>query len=924
MTLILHNKKNFFFVALLCLPVLLSFSESLIAQSNGTSSTLPTSPNLEQDFVKANRLMIAKHVDSALVVSTQLLQRLKKSQQLDSPFGLKVQLVYNAALTLSDTGANALQALLHLKEKSYAQEQWATYAETCRVIASVYEVMERKDECLANLREAQRTIAQYQLDSIYPHFAIRIASYFKMFGSLDSAIYYATEAQRIAPKYGQVFEEAEANLILGTIYHWLDYQKAMDCFGAAAKCYRQIEEYSTLSGVYDNMANLNLINNKPALALAFNDSTISFVFKRLAIDKNQFHALYGAYKTRGQIYYATGQLDSAFYYINKGYEMQVDYLQSRYFEKMAKIDAQYKDEKKARQIAQQAQQIQQERTTRNLLLGLSLIAVLFIIVLAYLYVQLRKAYQQNKTQAERLATLDAAKSRFFANISHELRTPLTLMLGPIQTLLKEQQLPKKHSELLHMASRSGKQLEQLIKDILDLQKLELGNLELVEQTTELAPFFRHHFAQFESLSESKNIDFTYATSLENKVVANIDQEKCRQILYNLLSNAFKFTPAGGRIEATVRLQQETLHLSVEDSGIGIHPDDLSHVFDRFFQTNRPEKPIEGGTGIGLALCQEYTRLFGGDIKVESTFGKGTTFKVAFPITFVEAAPTVLPTEMEITGFQQHQPIQQLVETPAKENPLSFKTKPTILVVEDNPELQDYLQLILSDRYNVLTAENGQAALNCLEKTVNCQLILSDLMMPIMDGYQLLEKLKSRDATRHIPVIMLTARADIQDKLKALRIGVDDYLIKPFDEEELVVRIDNLLKNQAARRTAIATEAEVDLNAPLLSEEDRIWLESFEKLVQENLRSDLLSVTVLASHFTMSESTLLRQLKRLTGLTVSQYIQEVRLDKARQLLENRTYKSVAKVASEVGYTDARSFARLFKRRFGKLPSDFFVD
>lgn len=519
-------------------------------------------------------------------------------------------------------------------------------------------------------------------------------------------------------------------------------------------------------------------------------------------------------------------------------------------------------------------------------------------------------------QAEQLKNLDTAKTRFFANISHELRTPLTLMLGPVRTLLKEGSLSLKQSHLLQMADRSGKQLQQLINEILELRKLEMGKMELHKQPTQLAAFFRRYFAQFESLAERKGIDFSFVIQLDSKVCAEIDQEKCRQVLYNLLANAFKFTPDGGRIEANVSVTDEILKLSVTDSGPGIHPDDLPHVFDRFFQANRPESPVEGGTGIGLALCNEHVKLFGGDITVESTLGKGTIFRVAIPVSFVEY----------VAGFGQHEEeiaasLQVPQAMPVSEQPTE---KPTILIVEDNIELQGYLRLVLADTYRVLIADHGQAALNKLHKNPTCELILSDLMMPVMDGYQLLEKLKASDATRHIPVIMLTARADLRDKLKALRIGVDDYLVKPFDEEELVVRIAHLLKNHTARRTAIATEGTPDQAAPLLSEEDRLWLEQFETFVQANLAKDILSVSLLAEAFAMSKSTLLRQLKRLTGLTPVQYLQEMRLDTARQLLENQTYNSIAKVAYEVGYADTRSFSRTFKSRFGKLPSDFLDD
>ncbi len=563
-------------------------------------------------------------------------------------------------------------------------------------------------------------------------------------------------------------------------------------------------------------------------------------------------------------------------------------------------------------------------------------------------------------QTEQLKSLDVAKSRFFANVSHELRTPLTLVLSPIKSLLKENQLTEKQSRLIQTAHQSGKELQQLVNEILDLQKLEVGKMELNEKPTTLAPFFGSYAAQFQSLADRKHIDFSIETNLDNQLSASIDQEKCRQVLYNLLSNAFKFTPSGGQVKVKLETRDEgrgmrnehvptasslTPHpsflvISVSDTGPGIHPDDLPHLFDRFFQTTRPDKPAEGGTGIGLALCHEYAKMFGGTITAESPDprleGKGTVFRVSFPVKLVDSPPTAIGSQKLDSLPVAAAP--SLVDEP-KSQTATDTLKPTILVVEDNPALQDYIRLILEEKYQVVTAENGQVALqwlmgglgpDCQQPTANCQLILSDLMMPIMDGYQLLEKLKSDDATRHIPVIMLTARAETQDRLKALRIGVDDYLTKPFDEEELLVRIDNLLVNSRNRQSAILElKPDVDLPAndeaaasvPFVSEPDRVWLESFEAFVQKNLANDTLNIPSLAYKFAMSESTLLRQLKRLTGLSTVQYLQEIRLDKARQLLENRNYDSIAKVADKVGYGDTRSFSRSFKQRFGKSPSDY---
>jgi DNA-binding response OmpR family regulator len=350
---------------------------------------------------------------------------------------------------------------------------------------------------------------------------------------------------------------------------------------------------------------------------------------------------------------------------------------------------------------------------------------------------------------------------------------------------------------------------------------------------------------------------------------------------------------------------------------------LPHVFERFFQTNRPNKLAEGGTGIGLALCQEYAHLFKGTINVDSTLGQGAVFKVTFPVTRINTNNRIAVAPLAETADYVPGGTEFLMLTSVAG--ASDTPKPTLLLVEDNPDLRDYIRLVLQGKYQVFYAENGQNALDIIgiraseqKKPITPDLILSDLMMPVMNGYQLLERLKADDATRHIPVIMLTARAETQDKLKALRIGVDDYLTKPFDEEELLARIENLLKNQAIRKQEAVVESGNE--RPLISQPDRQWLEAFEAHVQKHYASELISVASLAREFAMSESTLLRQLKRLTGLTPLQYLQEVRLEEARHLLENRSYLSVAQVAAQVGYEDTRFFSRSFRQRFGKLPSE----
>ncbi len=535
-----------------------------------------------------------------------------------------------------------------------------------------------------------------------------------------------------------------------------------------------------------------------------------------------------------------------------------------------------------------------------------------------------------KKQSEKLESLDKAKSRFFANVSHELRTPLSLILGPLKTLENEIKPTPKQTKLLGLATQNARLMEELITEILDLTKLDMGKMELDEKPTDLYALFHGYCSHFESLSVQKNIDFSVLISVDENLLVNLDQGKFRQILYNLLINAFKFSLEGDSIRASLTVKEDILQIEVSDTGPGIHPEDLPHLFDRFFQTTRADKPAEGGTGIGLALCHEYARMFGGNIEVKSTLGKGTNVRVTFPVSLVDEKTAAefrktnshdlieVTSVTELTDKEQTEHFEQNADVT-----LGYESKPTILVVEDNLDQQEYLDLILAGRYNIIKALNGKDGYDYLTVNHDCKLIISDLMMPVMDGYQLLEKVKSDDCTRHIPFIMLTGRADTGSKLNALRIGVDDYLVKPYDEDELLVRIENLLKNQAARFIATDSETEPEKCTPAFSQEDLQWLNTFEDYIRVHLNIDTLTVPGLADEFAMSESSLLRQLKRLTGLSPSRYLIEMRLDKARELLETRSYSSIARVAYEVGYADARSFSRSFKLRFGKSPSDLLV-
>ena len=631
-------------------------------------------------------------------------------------------------------------------------------------------------------------------------------------------------------------------------------------------------------------------------------------------------------------------------------------------------------------VARQEKEISQKNEQQGLLIGATLFALL--LTGAFAFVSYRERRNRTKLQVQKniieqqsevLKQLDATKTRFFANVSHELRTPLTLMLAPLGTMLKSNMLDNRNFTLATLARQHSQQLLSLVNEILDLTKLESGKMVTHEEPIEIYAFLRRLIATFESYAAQRGIKliFNFDRNLPHALM--LDKPKFEKIFNNLLSNSLKFTPNGGSITIRVTHTPSDWQLAVIDTGRGIHPDDLPHVFNRFYQTNQTDAPIEGGTGIGLALSNELAQVMNGKLSVQSTLGNGATFILELPKHEVlgVVGATLGVTLDETSALDNEEAVA--LEDDAKKNLVGFST---ILVVEDNPSLRNYIKLILSDRYNVVTAENGEDALKIVD---SCQLtvdrndkhlstdhheaidnhqvltkidlIVSDIMMPVMDGFQLLEKLKNDDVMRSIPVVMLTARAEMQDKLKALTFGVDDYLIKPFEEDELFARIKNLLSNVAARRDAFnrvslnTEDAFEEINAPItnnavshnaiadntitsvtinpLSTEDKEWLDDLEKTVRAHISDFNLSAESLAELMFLSRSQFFRRVQTLVGLTPLQYIQEIRFNHARTVLEQRQLQSVKAVASAIGVHKTQYFSEQFKERFGKSPSEYFL-
>ena len=647
------------------------------------------------------------------------------------------------------------------------------------------------------------------------------------------------------------------------------------------------------------------------------------------------------YETLALYYQKTGDYASALHYKDSLIAFK-DTLQALFdandAKRLAVLEASISAEQ---QSLNEKQQAEKAKFLMNIIIVV--LTLLFGSILLFYYNQIKQKKLlelEKQKQIDVLQQLDSAKTRFYANVSHELRTPLTLLLAPLSTVLKSGNLDNRNFTLVRLARQNAQGLLKLVNEILDLNKLEASKLELHEEKTVVYNFLRRIIAGFESSAEINDIDFTFDYQSEKYLQIWLDNNKFEKILNNLLSNAFKFTKPKGSVIVTVKEVQNTLTIAVKDTGRGIHPDDLPHIFNRFYQSNQVDALTEGGTGIGLSLSMELAKLMGGQLFVESTLGQGSTFTFELPKKEVMGTiPTSEAEEMQ----QEIAVVTEGVDLSSLETAESSNdSKPTVLIVEDNHGLRDYLSLILNTDYTILKAENGQAALDMLNdklKMMNNEpspdsslkklpdLILSDVMMPIMDGFQLLSALKTSDVFCSIPVIMLTARAELQDKLKALRIGVDDYLIKPFEEEELLARIENLLKNAqhrqiAQQETINAIEKEQEApEIPPLSKDDMKWLADLENVLRENISDYNLSTDRMAEMLYISRAQFYRRVRALTGLTPIEYLQEVRFNHARYLLEQRTVSSVKAAAAAVGMRQVQNFSQHFKERFGKLPSDY---
>lgn len=646
--------------------------------------------------------------------------------------------------------------------------------------------------------------------------------------------------------------------------------------------------------------------------------------EKISMELGNHSALFEVYKGLTNTKTKAGRIGEAQAYEIKYLKLKDSLFNLDQARQVAGMETRFETEKKEQLIKILEQEAIIQDIWRNILIGGS-----FLLTLVSYYIFRLQRSRNRKTKQlleiqeflnDKLKEIDRIKSAFFANISHEFRTPLTLILIPLEDELKNRSGSDKESLLL--MKRNANRLLELVNQLLDLSRLEAGKMKFQLQHSDIHALLKLLAASFESLAQHRQIDFKKTFQIDSPDLW-FDKDKIEKIINNLLANAFKFTPPKGKIAFSACMKKtnnaNNLVLTVSDTGRGISPQEQELVFSSFYRAHESE--IEG-TGLGLSLVKELVRFYGGTITLKSQVDKGSTFTVELPTdreAFVippenEIVPSLVPVEAS-SGSATRTNSDEASEHMA--SPVDGKD--SILVVEDNADLRNYICSILSDEFTVHASVNGEAAWeHAIHDIPN--LVVSDLMMPSLDGMRLTEKIKNDERTSHIPVILLTARNDQTSRLEGLKTGADDYLTKPFSKDELLIRIKNLIH----QRKLLAERFRERILVPVtsssdLSLDDR-FLQKIRTIVEANMSNASFTVEQLALKAHLNRTQLLRKLKGLTGLSPNDFIKDLRLQKAADMIRQNT-DTITQIAYAVGFNDQSYFSKCFKKQFGLAPKEF---
>ena len=568
-----------------------------------------------------------------------------------------------------------------------------------------------------------------------------------------------------------------------------------------------------------------------------------------------------------------------------------------------------------------------QHTNQRMLLYLSITAIVLITVLLLMAIrayraksktnsELKRQKEQLEIVSKQLEEATQAKLLFFTNISHEFKTPLSLILGPVQTLLAHNSLLKEEQDLLFLIKKNSNRLLHLISEVIEFRSYENNKMQMYFTKGNLKSFLTELNSFFTDPIKQKKLNFQFLAEDTSFEMA-FDKEKVEKIYFNLLSNALKFTPQEGRISVSLEKQGEYAALRVFNSGSYIPKDKQNEVFEHFYKIN----PDSEGSGIGLALVQALVASHNGTINVESTEGEGTTFLIRLPFTQEQiSAKTVYDSNY----IETH--LDLLPSLPASAEKLKLPTaassapeKPTVLIVEDNEDMRQFIRYILSDNYNLIEAENGEEGFEVAKKHLP-DVVISDVMMPKTDGFDLCQLLKTNVATNHIPVILLTAYALDEQKQVGFESGADAYISKPFNVKLLKTRVRKLIENRKKIRESFSNFLLNETKQETLGKVEQQFITDFTQYVENSIANPELNIDEIADALGLSRSNLYRKIKSLTDYSPNELIRTIRVKYAKQLLNSKA-KSISEVAYEVGFSSPSYFAKCFKDFYNESPTEY---
>lgn len=737
-------------------------------------------------------------------------------------------------------------------------------------------------------------------------------------GSYDSARYFLEKGYTIAENIGSEFGKAITELNLGlNSYRIKDYSKSLEQFDRVNIFFSKVND-----GYGMCLCNYNYCRIYRALGQKDKAIEYGLTALKIAQEKQLLNEIEGITEQLSGLYEERNDMTNALKYY-KMYSVAKDSLVSTdKNQEIGRLESRfdlnkslYENQLLGKEIDLKSQTITTQRTT---IIG-SIVSVFLLLAIAII---LRKQLRERKTlmskiegQAEKLQELDKAKTTFFANISHDLRSPLTLILGALDKVSERdyQILDTESKELLDVGYKNGKRLLYLADEIMDLTRLEEGKINLELQYVKIVPYLRLLTKMFSSASDIKMIELKFSTEADEETILHLDPHQFDKIIYNLLSNAIKFTPDGGSVSVELLTEKENLKIRVLDTGQGIPAKSLAHVFDRYYQSGTNDITSQAGVGIGLALVKELVELHMGSIQVESS-DNGTTFTITIPYKESNWVSQAIIQERSLDVVTRNSLWMDLQEEKEKHQVSSLtnldENASTILIVEDHKELRSYLKSILSTDYRVYLASNGTVALDILQSE-KIDLIITDLMMPYMDGFELIEQLKKDKELRKIPVLVVSARTDKSEKLDLIAKGAVDVISKPFDKEELYVRIKSTLARDWDSHKKLST-----LYGETAEEFEKNIMARLERLIIKRVDDPHLSVLDLADEMAASERKVYRMIKKISGLTPYELIKEVRWQFLDNHLNNNNVRTATEAAQLIGMSNPSFFSEQYAKRFGR--------